>query len=181
MAGAAAGAASAKGESQDDSKESPQAKEPDDPGKGLVAPEGAEQSELVLKKLQEVLNDPAKLKDLEQRDGISRSRIEQVARKFEKIKSEPAGPGREIKVKPGEQTAGQPTPNLPGLDSSVKFSTKTMTQRGSVPQDQLSNNFEGFRFPAPAELRGKLREYTKSIANVSVGEKPAAPRPKNGK
>ena len=123
--GGGQGAASAKGESApDDSKESPHATESGDSGKGLVAPEGGQQSELSLKKIQDVLNDPAALKDLEQRDGVSRSDIQQFAKQFEKKPSAPAGPGREIKVKPGEQTAAKPTPDLPGLGNSMKFSTE---------------------------------------------------------
>ena len=52
---------------KDDSTPSPAAQEPADAGKGLVAPEGQAQSDLVLKKAHELLNDPAALKDLEDR------------------------------------------------------------------------------------------------------------------
>ena len=91
-----------------------------------------------------MLNDPAEAKDLEQRDGISRSEIEQFVKKYEKPKSAPAGPGREIKVKPGEQTPVKPSPNLPGLDPNSRFSTKTRTDRGSMPQDDVQNNSRTF-------------------------------------
>ena len=147
-----------------------------------MAPKGAEQSDLTLKGVHEILNDPAKLKDLEQRDGITRSQLEQFVRKFEKVKAAPAGPGREIKIKPGEQTPAKPSADLPGLDPSVKFNSKTRTDSGSMPQDQLSNNFEGMRFQLPPELKEKYQQYTKSIANVAVGKSPAAaPSSKKGK
>jgi hypothetical protein len=145
----------------------------------LVPPEGGQQSELSLKKIQDVLNDPAALKDLEQRDGVSRSDLQQYAKQFEKKASAPAGPGREITVKPGEQTAAKPTPNLPGL-APTKFSTKTKTDRGSMPQDQVSNNLEDLRFRPPAELRGKYVDYKNSLA-VPPAKRPATPSPKDGK
>ena len=104
-----------------------------------------------------MLNDPEALKDLEQRDGISRSDIEQFVRKYEKPKSAPAGPGREIKVKPGEQAPAKPSPNLPGLNPNTRFSTKTKTDRGSMPQDHVQNNFEDVRFRPPAELLRSTR------------------------
>ncbi len=53
----------------------------------------AAQSDLTLNKIHELLNDPAALKDAEKRDGITRSDLEQFAKKFEKQKAAPAGPG----------------------------------------------------------------------------------------
>ena len=129
-----------------------------------------------------MLNDPAALKDLEQRDGITRSEIEQFARKYEKVASPPAGPGREINVKPGEQKPALPAQDLPELDRSRTFSTRTQTDRGSMPQDQIANNLEDLRFRPPQELRGKLSDYNNSLANkFPGGKRPAAKKAKNGK
>ncbi len=87
-----------------------------------------------------------------------------------------------MNVKPGEQTAVQPTPNLPGLSPSTKFSTKNKTDRGSMPQDQNANNFEDVRFRPPSELRGKLMDYNNSLADkVRAGKRAAPASPKNGK
>jgi hypothetical protein len=146
-----------------------------------VAPDGAQQSDLVLKGIHEVLSDPAKLKDLE-KNGITRSQIEQLGKKYEKMKSAPPGPGREIKVKPGEQTATQPAADLPELDKSLKFSTKTQTDRGSMPQDQIANNNEDLRFRPPSDLKSKLIDYNNSLSNkFPGGKRPTAVKPKNGK
>ncbi len=180
--GGGTGAGSPAGATKDDSKESPQAKEPDDPSKGLVAPEGQQQSDLNLKKIHELLNDPAALKDLEQREGITRSDIEQFVRKYEKVASPPAGPGREIKVKPGDEKPALPSKDLPDLDPSLKISSRTRTDRGSMPQDQVANNVEDLRLPPPPELRGKLTDYNNSLAKkITGGKSPAAAKSKNGK
>jgi hypothetical protein len=168
---------------KDDTKPSPEAQEPADAGKGLVAPDGQAQSDLVLNKAHELLNNPAALKDLEQREGVSRSDLEQFARKLEKQKSAPAGPGREIKVKPGEhpQTPAQPSPNLPGLDPHAKFSSKNVKDRGSMPQDDVRNNLEDVRHSLPAELRSKFQAYTSRMAKVVDSKAAAKPAPKSGK
>ena len=43
--------------------------------------------------------------------------MEQFVKKYEKMKSAPAGPGREIQVKPGDRDSGpiKPAANLPGI------------------------------------------------------------------
>ena len=175
--GGGAGAASTKGDLKDDSKESPPAKEPDDPGKGLVPPETAEQNELTLRKLHDLMNDPETL----QREGISRSDVEQFAKKFEKKQSPPPGPGREIKVKPGEQTPVKPSPNLPGLDRAAKFSTTTRRdQSGSVPQDDVQDNFEGLRLRPPAELVPKYQTSSPRSGRSSPQRTATKASPKSG-
>ena len=152
----------------DESTPSPPAKEPENPGQGLVAPDGQPQSELVLKQLHEVQTNPAAAKDLEQREGISRSDIEQFARKYEKPKSAPPGPGREIKVKPGEQTPTKPAADLPALDGSTRFSTKNVRDRGTSAQDDVHNNLEDVRYKLPTELRGRFQAYSNRLSKVAA-------------
>jgi hypothetical protein len=165
--GGGAGATSSRKEpAKDESEASPHAKEPDDPGKGLVAPEGAAQTDLALREAHAVLADAEKAKNVEQRDGISRSELEQFIKKYEKPKSAPAGPGREINVKPGEQTPVKPSPNLPGINPSNRFSTRTKTDRGSLPQDDVQNNFEDVRFQPPAEFRSKYEGFKNRLSRV---------------
>ena len=127
--GAASGAGTANpNPPKDDSKPSPPAQEPENRGGDTVAPEGQPQSDLVLRKLHDVLNDPASAKDLEQRMNMTREQLEQFVTKFKKVKSGPAGPGRDINVKPGEQTPVAPAANLPGLDAKTRFSSKNHAQ-----------------------------------------------------
>jgi hypothetical protein len=144
--------------------------EPADAGKGLVAPEGQAQSELNLKKIHELLNDPAALKDLQQREGITKSDIEQFVRKYEKVAAPPPGPGREINVKPGEEKPVLPAKDLPELGPHT-FSSRAKTDRGSMPQDDVANNVEDLRFRPPAELREKLTDYNNSLAKKGPGGK----------
>src|SRR5262249_4513503 len=150
-AGGAGATASRREPDKDESEPSPPAKEPDDPGKGLVAPEGAAQTDLALRQAHDLLSDPDRAKNIEQRDGVSRSELEQFVRKYEKPKSEPPGPGREINVKPGEETSVKPSPNLPPLNPRERFSTRNKTDQGRVAQDEVQNNFEDVRFQPPAE------------------------------
>lgn len=85
-------------------------------------------------------------------------------------------------MKPGDQSPAKPSPDLPPLDPSAKFSTKTLTDRGSMPQDQIANNAEDLRFRVPTELKGKLAEYNNSLATKLSGSKrPTAAKPKSGK
>ena len=115
---------------QDDTKPSPPAQEPEDLGGDNVAPAGQPQSDLnSCAELHEALQDPARRqgpRGKNEYDAASRS-INSCT-KYSKVKSAPAGPGREIKVKPGEQTPVPPAADLPGLDLKTRFSSKNMTQ-----------------------------------------------------
>ena len=122
-----------------------------------------------------------KAKDLEQRDGISRSEIEQFVKKYEKLKSAPPGPGREINVKPGEQESAKPSPNLPALDPNTKFSTKTKTDRGSMPQDEVQNNCRGPPLPAASGIASaSTKEYKNRLSKVYGPKRAPKAAPKNG-
>ena len=184
--GPAEGGASSGPESPKDESTKPvttRADEPENPGGDTVAPKNQPQSDLFLRKLDEALQDDAKAKDLERDTGVSREQLEQFAKKYEKMKSAPAGPGRDIKVKPGEQTAAQqPSPNLPGLGSSVSFSTAARRKSGSAPQDQLRDNNEAIRLTPPAEFRGRLEGYKNKLMKVAAPtpKRPAAPSTRKG-
>jgi hypothetical protein len=148
-----------------------------------VAPKDQPQSELFLRKLHDVLNDPASAKELEDATGVSRERVEQFAKKFPNMKSAPAGPGREINVKPGEQTPAQPSPDLPGLDKSTRFTNKNVRERGTMPQDETHEHSEGIRFQPPPEWRGKMEDFKNRLAKVATPKRAASatPPPKGGK
>jgi hypothetical protein len=155
------------------------ANEPESQGGDTVAPSGQPQSDLFLRKLDEALQNDAKARDLEKDTGLSREKLEQFAQKFKKLKSEAAGPGREIKAKPGEQPAATPSANLPGLSSSVPFSTINRRRAGSAPHDEVRENLEGPRMEPPPEFRGRWEGYKNRLRNVVAPK--AAPRPSTKK
>jgi hypothetical protein len=125
-----------------------------------------------------MLRDDRATKDLEERTGMTREQLEQFATKFQKPKSGPAGPGREIEVKPREQTPAQPGANLPGVDRNRRFSTATNRERGVIAQDNVRDNVEGIRFPPPPELRSKMEDYKNTLARSKVTSPRRTPRPK---
>ena len=169
--GAPSGPESAKDESTKPTTK--RADEPENQGGDTVAPQGQPQSDLFLTKLHEALQNDTKAKDLEKDTGLSREQLEQFFKKYEKPKSQPAGPGREIKLKPGEETtAQQPSANLPGLGSSVSFSTANRRSSGSAPQDQLRDNAEVLRLKPPADFQGRWEGYKNKLMKVT------APTPK---
>jgi hypothetical protein len=139
-----------------------------------VAPQGQPQGDLVLRNLHDALKDDRVAKDLEDRTGLSREQLEQFATKFQKPKSGPAEPGREIEVKPGEQEPAKPAANLPGVDSTRRFNRKISRDAGSLPQDTIHNNVEGFRFDPPPEWRGKWEGYKSKLARSQVTAKRSA-------
>ncbi len=162
---------------KDDSKPSPPAQEPENRGGDSVAPQGQPQSDLFLRRLDDVLKDPASAKDLEERMNMTREQIEQFAAKFKKINSGPAGPGRDIKVKPGEQTPVPPAANLPGIDAKSRFSTKTMSKQGTMAQDDVHGNREDIRFQPPPEFQGKWEEFKTRMSKVSAPRRAETPSP----
>jgi hypothetical protein len=153
---------------KDQTKPSPRADEPANPTPDDVAPEGQSQSNLVLQKLSDLLKDPSAIKQLED-SGITRAQAEQWARRFEK-KADlgPARPGAEINAKPGEQKKAVPSPNLPGLDPTMKISSKSLRNRGSIAQDPFHDNLEGLRLEPSPEWRSKWQEYKDRISKIAV-------------
>ena len=112
---------------------------------------------------------------------MTREQIEQIAKKYEKVKSEPAAPGREIEVKPGQQAPpAKPGTNLPGFDRTQRIGTKNLTGRGDMPQDTVREMNEGARSEAPAEWRGRVEGYKTRIAasKVAARRRPAQPKPR---
>ena len=149
-----------------------------------MAPDGQAQGGLNLRKLQEVLQDDTKAKELEQASGYSREQIEQFIRKYEKVKAAPSGPGRDINLKADDQKgAAQPSANLPGLSSSTPFSTKSRRGIGTAATDTLRDNVEAARFEPPPEMRGKWEGYKNKLMKVPAPKRTPAPAPsgKGGK
>ena len=114
------------------------------------------------------------------RAGMNREQIEQFVTQYKKMKSGPAGPGREIELNSGEQTESKPSANLPGLDAKTPFSTKNVRNRGTIPQDDVRNNLEGVRYQVPSEWRGKYEGYRNKLGKVAAPKRKSRPSSKPG-
>jgi hypothetical protein len=152
------------------------------PGTGgdTVAPDGQPQSDLVLKKLTDILNDPEAAKKLSKDTGLSREQLEQFTQSFKKPPARPAGPGRQIEVKPGEETIAKPSANLPELGSKMSFTNKNVREKGTMAQDDVRNNIEGVRYQVPAEWRTKVEGYRNKLARSTRRSATAQPKAKTG-
>ena len=120
---------------------------------------------MVLRTVKDLLANDAVTPEIENATGMSKAQMEQFVKKYEQPKSAPAGPGREIDVKPGEPSeAVKPSANLPDLGGHTRFSSKNITDRNAMAQDTVRNNAEGIRFTPPAEFRGKVEGYKNALS-----------------
>jgi hypothetical protein len=159
---------------KDDSPVPKRGDEPETPGNGNLAPEGQSQNDLSLRSLQDVLKDTAKTKELEDATGLSREQIEQFVKKYQKPKAGPAGPGREIDLKSNPNSdVARPSSNLPGLDSSTPFSTRSRRASSNVATDEIRDNVESVRLEPPPEMRGKWQGYKSRLEKVRAPKRPA--------
>jgi hypothetical protein len=174
--GGVQGAAPSELESKDNSKPSPPSVEPENAKPDDIAPQGQSQSEMVLRTVKDLLAKDAVTPDIEKATGMTREQMEQWVEKYQGKKSPPAGPGREIPVKPGEQgEPDRPSANLPGIDRQNRFSTKNLKDRGATPKDDVRNNLEGIRFIAPPEYRSKFEGYKSALAKTRRSGSAARP------
>jgi hypothetical protein len=163
---------------KDESQPSPRAQEPEDQSAGTVAPEGQSQTDMVLRTIKDLIAKDAVTPELEKDTGMSRAQMEQFVREYEKKKSAPAGPGREIQVKPGNRdSADKPAANLPGINPNSRSSTRNITDRGKLGHDDARNNIEGIRFTAPPEFRSKVEGYKNTLSRSRAGTATRAARP----
>jgi hypothetical protein len=168
---------------KDETQPSKRADEPESgsTSRNDVAPENQEQTDLVLRTLQDVLKDPEAAKKLEQETGLNREQLDQFVSQYKKVKSGPAGPGREITVKDSADVASsKPSANLPGLDARTPFTTKNLRNRGTMAQDDVRNNQEGIRFQVPSEWRGKYEGYKNKLSKVPAPKQTVRPTTKPG-
>ena len=91
---------------------------------------------MVLRTVKDLLAKDAVTPDLEKETGMTREQMEQFVKKYEAVKSAPAGPGREIEVKPGERGENDQALGQPARASTARqrFSTKNLKDRGAMPQ-----------------------------------------------
>jgi len=160
---------------ESDEEPSSRVAEPDDVSGDTVAPRNQDQSDLVLRTIKDLLENDAVTPDLEDATGMTKAEMEQFVKKYERVETEPAGPGREIEVTPGESGEGAgPSAGLPPLPNHAR-TTRNITDRGSMPQDDARGNIEGFRFAPPAEFRGRVESYKNALSRSrpSAASQPA--------
>jgi hypothetical protein len=156
------------------------APERDAAGEETVAPRNQPQSDLVLRTVRDLLDKQADTSDLEAATGMSRSEMEQFVKQYEKVKSAPAGEGREIEVQPGASGEdARASADLPGLGNH-SISTRAIKDRGNIPQDQIRDNQEGVRFAPPPEFRGKVEGYKNAVSRSRPSKPRTAPAPSGG-
>jgi len=129
-----------------------------------VAP-GQPQSDLVLKKLRDVLDRNEVTPDLEKDMGMSRSEMEQFVKKFEKRRAEEVGQGRNIEIKRSDDSTGaMPSRGLTGINPKSSFSTRSTRDGSAMVKDDVRGNIEGVRVQVPSELRGKYEGYINRLS-----------------
>ncbi|WP_406693396.1 hypothetical protein V5E97_20435 [Singulisphaera sp. Ch08] len=141
----------------------PRAETPPANSAETVAPD-VPQTDLVLNKLEELLKRNQVTPELEQATGMSREEMEQFVTKMKKLDKAPAGPGREIQVKPGVDRTFDPNRTLPELNPNARLGNRTDRAKGSVAQDDLRDNVQGARFEVPRELRSGFEAYKSSLS-----------------
>ena len=163
----------------DDSKPTPPSATPDENLADNVAPKNQPQSELVLRKLKDLIkNDkvtPEMLKDL----GMnSKEELNQFVTKFDKAPKSTPGPGREIEVKPGKPEAVDPNRQAPRPDPRARRSArKTIRDRGQLCPGQRPRQQRGDPRSPPPELRAGVDAYRNSLARsktLNPTRRPAA-------
>jgi hypothetical protein len=144
--------------------------EPENAAPDDVAPKDQSQADMVLRTVKDLIAKDAVTPDIEKATGMSREQMEQFVKKYESVKAAPAGPGREINVKPDQKApAGGAAANLPGIDRGSRFTTKNRKDRGTMAQDDVHNNREGIRFTPPPEYRSKFEGYKSTLAKTRSG------------
>ena len=94
-----------------------------------IAPQGQSQTDMVLRTVKDLIAKDAVTPDLEKETGMTREQMEQFVKKYEKVKSAPAGPGREIDGQAGRKESGpiNPRPTCPA--SAARSDTLPRTRR----------------------------------------------------
>jgi hypothetical protein len=126
------------------------------------------QSELVLRKLDDLLKNDKVTPEMEQQTGMSRGEMEQFVKKFQKPKDAAAGPGRELTVKPGQAQPGVAGSNVPALDPKTSFNRRSTVSTKGLPQDAVQGNVQGARSQAPLELRSRVQAYRNSLSRPTA-------------
>jgi hypothetical protein len=133
------------------------------------------QSNLVLRKLHDLLKDDLTARQLEQETGLSRAQMEQFAKKFEKAPQAPAGEGRDIAVSPGQDQTLDPSRTIPDPLAGQTVPGRNRRGPGLLAPDPEGGNRQGIRSIAPQEYRSQFDAYRKRISRSAPAPAPAAP------
>ncbi len=136
------------------------------------------QSDLVLRKIQDLIKDDKFTPDVERQTGMTRDEAEQFVKKFTK-KAQPdvAGPGREIKARPGQEKAFDANRKAPEFETKATVSNRNERSGTSLQQDNLSGLTTGVRTTPPPELRRHVEAYRRSLGRSGPATTPSAPAP----
>jgi len=163
---------------RDESEPSPRAESPPLNAQETVAPD-VPQSELVLRKLEDLIKNDKVTPELEKATGMSREEMEQFVEQYRKVPRGPAGEGREIEVDPNEKKRSTAQPKLSELKTTAPVRAQTVRERGASVDDQDHGNVEGTRFVVPPEIRSRYEAYKSSVLR-SPSVQPARPAPASG-
>ncbi len=139
---------------------------PANPGE-LPAPDsGRVEPELVLRKLQDILNrgDADQVRRLEDATNMSREELQQFARKFERPDLKAASEGQKLQ---GDLRRDATVAPRQGIGDRLKGSIiRGRGERGpgTTAQDTLSDQTQGLRTEAPPEIRSRMEAYQNSIS-----------------
>jgi hypothetical protein len=138
-----------------------------------VAPD-VPKTNLVLRKLQDLLKDEKFTPDVEKKIGMTRDEAEQFVRKFEKKEqTAPSRVGETIQSKPGEERVLDPNRKAPEFATSSNAASRLVRKGTTLPQDNLSGLSEGGKSAPPPELRRLYEAYNRSLSNSKVVAPPA--------
>ncbi|WP_435018888.1 hypothetical protein TA3x_000877 [Tundrisphaera sp. TA3] len=131
-----------------------------------IAPDSG--SPLVIRKIQDLIREDKFTPDLERQTGMTKEEAEQFVKKFTKREqAEPIGPGREIKVSPGQEKVIDPNRKAPEFRTSATVSNRNDRSGSSLPQDDLTGNVQGRRSSPPPGLERHVKAYRQSLDAAS--------------
>lgn len=151
---------------KDESQPSPHAQEAGNFGNDDVAPAGQAQSGLQIRGLSDALKDASQEKELEQKTGLSKERLEQIAKKYEKPNVGAGRDAKDVQVKIGEQPAVGPASNLPGAKLK-QFNLDKIRGRGDIGHDTVKGLNEGNAAEPPQEFRDRYSSYKSRLGRAT--------------
>ncbi|MGE3820774.1 MAG: hypothetical protein AB7I30_15280, partial [Isosphaeraceae bacterium] len=139
-----------------------------------VAPRGQPQSDLVLRKLRDLVeNDQVTPEMLRDMGMSSKEELDQFVEKYTKRPDlGPSREGQEIEATPGKPQEIDPNRKLPDLNPSATVNTQTLRDRGSIAKDDVRGNNEGVRFVPPPEYRSRFDAYRSSLSRTKAAATP---------
>ena len=138
-----------------------------------IAPD-VPQSDLVLRKLKDLIRDDKFTPEVEQNLGMTREEAEQFVKKFEKRPElPPIGPGREIVATPGEDPVFAADRKAPEFTTKATVSNRSDRSGTTLTTDSLSDLREGNRSTPPPGLSRQWKAYQENLRRGKPANPPA--------